>query len=556
MINIVRQSDAKAQAWCNDLSSLGYGLPLPAPIPAVQTTIAAIDIPEFHTFIQETDMAVINEADDEGLHGPLLLDSLDLAAWTSLFVTATTDKQKTVNRLRSAQSRLSELIADDEGDAVRSALTAQRVEAALKLANDDELSSEAARTLDGPEENRGGSNHPLLAKLRISEADKNALEEYCDGILSTQIEKQKNTMVTSKGPVVPIKPPRSVELLVVDYQHRMWAIGNTNLLAPISIPMWQAWTGFTDQEVDCCKKQALNNIGVLRAPMDLTHAFPLTMFDHAKCTTLDVKLHTKQDLPTGHNRKESHLSEMWNVQRPYMRCVCNPRATSGCKGSIIWFDHAIWTMINKLEVFFPNYPTAIARFAAFMIWMRESAKVAVKAAIVFHTTREYMINAAIQLSEHPNQRLLMDITDTPLASKIERLLKGPKFSLAHPGSPSKAPSPYKRQKFNLNSSPSDRTNAGGRSRGNAGGRSGSIRGGRAYRGRGGGRNGRNPNEAVQSPGRLSTLWGSPAALPDTGLGLTGNLTTGASSPSLDTQASHNSGPSPIKARVLLWDDEA
>ena len=117
------------------------------------------------------------------------MDSLDLAAWTSLFVTTIADKQKTMNRLRTAQSRLSELIVNDEGDVVRSAQTAQRVEVALKLANDDELSSESARTLTGPEENRGGSNHPLLAKLRISDVDKNALEEYCDGILSTQIEK-------------------------------------------------------------------------------------------------------------------------------------------------------------------------------------------------------------------------------------------------------------------------------------------------------------------------------------------------------------------------------
>jgi hypothetical protein len=40
------------------------------------------------------------------------------------------------------------------------------------------------------------------------------------------------------------------------------------------------------------------------------HAFPLTTFDHAKCITLEVKFHTKQDLPTGHNRKESHQLEM------------------------------------------------------------------------------------------------------------------------------------------------------------------------------------------------------------------------------------------------------
>ena len=66
----------------------------------------------------------------------------------------------------------------------------------------------------------------------------------------------------------------------------------------------------SDNEVESCKKQTMNNIGVLRAPIDLLHAFPLTMFDHSKCTTLEVKLHTKQDLPIGHNL---HLSEMWNV---------------------------------------------------------------------------------------------------------------------------------------------------------------------------------------------------------------------------------------------------
>ena len=541
------------------MSTLGYGPPLPAPIPAVQTTMAAIDVPELHAFIQESDIAVINETDEEGIHGPLLLDTLDLAAWTSLFVTATSDKTKTFSRLRTAQSRLQELLTDDEMDAVRSAELAQRVEAVLKLANEDELNTDAVRSIMGPEDSKGGSNtHPLLAKLRISDADKNALEEYCDGILSTQLEKQKNTMVTSKGPVVPIKPPRSVELLVAECQHRMWAIGNTNLLAPISIPMWQAWTGFTDQEVDSYKKQALNNIGVLRTPMDLTHAFPLTMFDHAKCTTLEVKLHTKQDLPTGHNRKESHLSEMWNVQRPYMRCLCNPRAINGCKGSIIWFDHAVWTMINKLEVFFPNYPTAVARFAAFMIWMRESARVAVKAAIVFHITREYMINAAIQLSENPNQRLLMDITDTPIAGKIERLLKGPKFSLAHPGSPSKAPSPYKRQKFNLNSSPTDRALVGGRGRGAPGSRGGSARGGRGYRGRGGGRSGRNPSQLTPPPGRLMSLWGSPVTTQDASeaISLTGGSPAGANGYGSDTPGSTNTMASPLKRRVLLWDDEA
>ena len=552
---------------------MGYGPPLPAPIPAVQATMAAIDIPEFHAFIQDTNIVAVNEADEEGLHAPLLLDTLDLAAWTSLFVLATSDKQKTVDRLRSAHSRLPELLVKDELDAVRSAVLAQKVEAVLKLANQDELTSEAAKTITGPDFITGNAAHPLLAKLKISNTDLSALEEFSEEIQSSQVEKQKSAMVTNKGPIVPIKPSRSVELLVTEFQHRMWAVGNTNLIAPISIPTWKTWAGMTENEVESCKKQAMSNIGVLRAPMDLMHAFPLTMFDHSKCTTLEVKLHTKQDLPTGHNRKESHLSEMWNVQRPYMRCLCNPRAVNGCKGSIIWFDHAVWTMINKLEVFFSSYPTSIARFAAFMIWMRESTKMAVRAAIVFQTSREYMIRAATQLSKNPHQRLLTEIVETPIANKIERLLKGPKFSLAHPGMPNQAPSPYKKQRLNLNATPSERA-SGGRGRNSPGGRGYSPgRGGRALRGRGGGRaSWRSPNSGTGtllnytgfagtgSAAGLAAATSSPAdtnpgiavttsSLADTSPGIV--VTAGSSTP-VQPMSDFSS---PLKGRVLLWDDE-
>ena len=555
----MQQSEQKTQEWHENLVAMGYGPPLPAPIPAVQVTLAATDIPEFHTFIQDADTVAVNEADDDGLHAPLLLDSLDLAAWTSLFVLATTDKQKTIERLRLAHSRLPELLTEDERDAVQSAALAQKVEAVLKLANEDALTSEAAKKVTGPEPESGNATHPLLAKLKISNNDLSALEEFSEEIQSSQIEKQKNAMVTNKGPTVPIKPSRSVELLVAEFQHRMWAVGNTNLIAPISIPMWKAWTGMMESEVESCKKQAMNNIGVLRAPIDLMHAFPLTMYDHSKCTTLEVKLHTKQDLPTGHNRKESHLSEMWNVQRPYMRCLCNPRAINGCKGSIIWFDHAVWTMVNKLEVFFPSYPTSIARFAAFMIWMRESAKVAVKAAIVFQTSREYMIKAATQLSENPHQRLLTDIADTPIANKIERLLKGPKFSLAHPGSPSLAPNPHKKQRLNLNATP-ERTFSSNRGRGSPGGRGPSpSRGGRATRGRGGRLSWRNPNPSNGGLAAYYSSTGTGSAIslalngtanPDTGPG-----TAAGADPVTPVTPHTGSLQSPLKGRVLLWDDE-
>jgi hypothetical protein len=61
-------------------------------------------------------------------------------------------------------------------------------------------------------------------------------------------------MVISKGPVVPIKPSRNVEFLIADFQHRMWAMGNTNLIVSISIPMWKTWAGISKIEVESCKK--------------------------------------------------------------------------------------------------------------------------------------------------------------------------------------------------------------------------------------------------------------------------------------------------------------
>jgi hypothetical protein len=38
---------------------------------------------------------MINDVDREGVHAPLLLDTLDLVAWTSLFVLATADPVRT-----------------------------------------------------------------------------------------------------------------------------------------------------------------------------------------------------------------------------------------------------------------------------------------------------------------------------------------------------------------------------------------------------------------------------------------------------------------------------
>ena len=69
-------------------------------------------------------------------------------------------------------------------------------------------------------------------------------------------------------------------------------------MAPILILMWKTWAGLSDAEIEQCRQQTLNNIGMLRAPVDLLPTFPLNMFEHSKCMTTEVKLHIKHDLPT------------------------------------------------------------------------------------------------------------------------------------------------------------------------------------------------------------------------------------------------------------------
>lgn len=159
--------------------TLGYGLPLPALIPTIQTTIVAINIPKFYTCVQEPDLVALNDTDDEGLHVHFLLD---LTLCTYLFVLAMTNRDQRVIMLKTTQSRLWELLLEDELDIVKLAQLTEKVEAILKLANKDELSMEFGCTIVGLDSNYDIDVHTLLAKLKIYATDMCALEDFSEGI--------------------------------------------------------------------------------------------------------------------------------------------------------------------------------------------------------------------------------------------------------------------------------------------------------------------------------------------------------------------------------------
>ena len=142
-------------------------------------------------------------------------------------------------------------------------------------------------------------------------------------------------------------------------------------------------------------------------------------------------------------------------------------------------------MVNKLEMFFSNQPTSITRLANFMLWLSGAARITVKITIVFQFGREQTICTTLQLAENLGQKLLADLNNAPIAGKIERLMKGPKFSLSHPASPTQVPSPYKKQRLNLNASLAFGGSANsGCGRSSPSGRSSHRDASRGFRGRG------------------------------------------------------------------------
>lgn len=80
-------------------------------------------------------------------------------------------------------------------------------------------------------------------------------------------------------------------------------------------------------------------------------------------------------------------------------------------------------MVNKVEVFFFklfNFCSTVRNIYDLDAQIRKRDNLVV---IVYHTRRDQMIKATIQLSENYNHGLFTDITKTSIVSKIERLLK-------------------------------------------------------------------------------------------------------------------------------------
>ena len=153
--------------------------------------------------MQENDIATLANGEEEGGHTPLHLDSIDLTLWTSLFITATTEPTRTIANIKSAQTKLGDLLIQDEIEATKSIGLCSMIEETLKLANNDALEANSSHTaVVATNEGIDANNtvHLLLAKLKISSMDMAAFEDFTEDINSSHAENDKQTMVNTKGP--------------------------------------------------------------------------------------------------------------------------------------------------------------------------------------------------------------------------------------------------------------------------------------------------------------------------------------------------------------------
>ena len=213
-------------------------------------------------------------------------------------------------------------------------------EIALRVANPHEDWFD--RLPQSPGDDTLNGLHPILGRLNIPLGQKAAIEDYSETIQTTQMEQEIASQdSTNRGPAIPFLLARTVEVRMNTRLHRTWCLNNINLLAPISISVWKIWANLSNSMVKACEDKTLNAKTQTVESQIIANAFPLTLYEHYKCTTSAISVHTKQDVLTCPLRQPQHTSKLWNCCRPYLQCQCSQNAKSGCRGNMIWFDHSI-----------------------------------------------------------------------------------------------------------------------------------------------------------------------------------------------------------------------
>jgi hypothetical protein len=205
----------------------------------------------------------------------------------------------------------------------------------------------------------------------------------------------------------------------------MWKIQNINNLSPISVDMWMALGSITTAELLECQKSALEGVTLSNKPPQFISQWPMTAWEY-KCR-LEAGAKIRGVLVTNSSRLDDHKSKFWNWLRLFFCCSCHKYTPGACAGEIVWFNHAVWYMMNHLESFF-DAATIQGRLVFLIKFLSNDARKMVKDQLGFINIQKYMLEGSIELANHPEERFFSHLPKHKALQTIEALIKPGSFT--------------------------------------------------------------------------------------------------------------------------------
>ncbi|CAM6127249.1 unnamed protein product [Calypogeia fissa] len=137
-----------------------------------------------------------------------------------------------------------------------------------------------------------------------------------------------------------------------------------------------------------------------------------------------AKIRGNFDTTTG--RFTEHKNKLWNWHRPFFRCACNNNDTK-CGGQIVWFDYAVWYMLNHLDIFF-SATSLQGRLIQLISFLSGDARRMVFDHIAFLHIHKLLVEAAMEQAKDPLARLLTSHGNERGIKTIEASIKPGSFS--------------------------------------------------------------------------------------------------------------------------------
>lgn len=147
-----------------------------------------------------------------------------------------------------------------------------------------------------------------------------------------------------------------LEIYLLDAKPKAWALGNFALLAPFNEGF--LLTLLNDKDKQAAKLGLLqilhtNSSSVIESFI-IACLFTMSNYETQRCSSNHGCLLRAKGVISCTGRDSNYTTQIWNIHRPFVKCGCKHVGLGDfCKhGSILWFDHALWLMIHRVNEFF------------------------------------------------------------------------------------------------------------------------------------------------------------------------------------------------------------